>query len=70
MNKTIYTFFTILLVSCSGKQGEVKIDKPVKEVSILVLTDAQLKQAEFGRHYSRNTSRQNLRLSASNQVSP
>ena len=47
MNKVIYTFLTILLISCSSKKTEVKVVEPIKESSMLVLTDAQLKQAEL-----------------------
>ncbi len=47
MNKIIYAFFAILLISCSSKKTEVKTDAIIKESSVLVLTDAQLKQAEL-----------------------
>ncbi len=47
MNKIIYVFFAILLISCSSKKPEVKTDAIIKESSVLVLTDAQLKQAEL-----------------------
>jgi len=47
MNKIIYTFLTIFLISCSSKKTEVKAEETIIESLMLVLTDAQLKQAEL-----------------------
>jgi len=47
MNKITYTFLAILLISCSSKKTEVKAEETIIESSILVLTNAQLKQAEL-----------------------
>jgi len=47
MNKIIYAFFIILMASCASKNAEPKEDATQLETSLLVLTDAQLKQAEL-----------------------
>lgn len=47
MNKIIYAFFIILMASCASKKAEPKEDATQLETSLLVLTDAQLKQAEL-----------------------
>lgn len=47
MNKIIYTFLTIFLINCSSKKTEVKAEETIIESLMLVLTDAQLKQAEL-----------------------
>ncbi len=47
MNKIIYLFIAIILTNCSSKKTEIKADTMIKELSMLVLTDAQLKQAEL-----------------------
>ncbi len=47
MNKIIYLLFVTLLLSCSSKKMEEKSDATIKESTVAVLTDAQLKQAEL-----------------------
>lgn len=47
MNKIIYLFFAILSLSCTSKKKEEKSATITKESSVVVLTDAQLVQAEL-----------------------